>query len=328
MKKYYFIFTLFAFLFVASLIIIISPIPKTRTPAPTPTITPTSIIIPTPTIVEWQTYRNEKYGFEIQHPDDWQLSDFGLYASISNGRERYTSSSSTYLLPGQVIFKIMSVYRDSNIALGKHSYKDGAYNSYISDCLYISPNESYAIFIDYSDVDPSSLDSISLGYKIFSTFKSTIDNMSDWKTYSNTKYNFEFQIPPNYKAEPYYEENSVGDRINISPHNEVSGYVLSIKKNNFSNLKDYYQSKRKACDQSPGCEMYSPFDNSGKLGEKVITSDFPNIKSVLVERDFHWSETMTVAIWNHDDFVYELYFGDGGSFETFSKILSTFKFTQ
>jgi hypothetical protein len=41
------------------------------TPTPEPTIAPTLNI----DMSNWQTYKNDKYGFEVRHPSDWSVSE-------------------------------------------------------------------------------------------------------------------------------------------------------------------------------------------------------------------------------------------------------------
>lgn len=54
-------------------------------PTPTIAVSPTSIPTPDET-VNWQVYRNEKYGFEFKYPNDYKLSDKPL-KEVSENRD-------------------------------------------------------------------------------------------------------------------------------------------------------------------------------------------------------------------------------------------------
>ena len=56
---------------------------------PTPTVSPT----PDPT-TDWQTYRNDKYGFEFKYPNDWQVRDLTSGAKHDDNIVRFFGAGS------------------------------------------------------------------------------------------------------------------------------------------------------------------------------------------------------------------------------------------
>lgn len=52
-----------------------------------PTIAPTITPAPNIDISDWNTYKNEKYGYEVKYPKDWELKDFGKNGKIEIGKK-------------------------------------------------------------------------------------------------------------------------------------------------------------------------------------------------------------------------------------------------
>ncbi len=161
---------------------------------------------------------------------------------------------------------------------------------------------------------------------------STKADTSNWKTYTNTKYGFEFKYPQDWVLETNYQsdENLIavisspetikvrrdcyegcGPDILFSYYSSISE-IHNVKANNIvvKNLSDYvYKSILVSNPQKITFAGYNAYEVT-KLGYSVYFT-------IMIEKDGH---------------IYQILFGNDGSKqeldETENKILSTFKFTK
>lgn len=189
-KNMIFLFPLsLAVIFFSSIIIIFSPVGKKNIIAlPTPTISPTLTPVP------WQTYRNEKYSFELQYlpnkyfneSDNGKLWLYGLPDSLVVERKNSSGSDSFKNVP-----KISSININNITWNVYHSETGGGDHGEGQRNAYITTNGQYQYtFFGFN------LESKSRVEKTLATFKFLPDTTT-WKTYKNTEHGFEFKYPSN-----------------------------------------------------------------------------------------------------------------------------------
>lgn len=123
--------------------------------------------------MDWKTYKNNKYGYEIKYPIDWYIQDkeeFGL--KISNKQFSAFSGIETPR-DGEVFLKIYYFHSAFENGLGVNEYisEDGV--ELVEDTKYISEGNSFGIIITYRKNDPDVVNLKNEVDQIYSTFKST-----------------------------------------------------------------------------------------------------------------------------------------------------------
>ena len=258
MKKYYFIFTLFAFLFVASLVIIISPStkPKPVVVPPTPTTTPTPI--------PWLTYRNEKHGFEFQYPAGMDISteqDRIIISSQASSYSRLTIDTQQFIntpypvsktllnkKPSKVCidnicpveYKISEVEISNNLNSTLIEYNFGF--SFEKNYLIYQPNIGY-LSLHYGsneDLVNQDKDVLDTYQEIISTFK-LFKITSSSKTYTNEKYGFEFEYPLALVVETDPKQESISIKSGVDTvFSIVLGESMTRMLDYEKNIKEKY----------------------------------------------------------------------------------------
>ncbi len=182
---------------------------------------------------DWKTYTNNKYGFEIQLPSDWQAQEGNTDVSFNSQenlkvfekaeKENWPegpANNITFLYYDDITkqaanegITLKSKILEEYVNLSKYNFFDSKKISFAgqtafrgketgmfdTDAIWMQrDNHVYKMWLQ-SKVGMDA----QLSAKILSTFKFTepvsLVDTSNWKTYTNAKYGFEFKYPGNWE---------------------------------------------------------------------------------------------------------------------------------
>jgi len=205
---------------------------------------------PTDQTADWQTYRNEEYGFELKYPEDWKTEEIFSDAQsmpIAVGNEDYDYVKYTIFSPVSEDFfihfglrredeKNIRVHYDMGTGLGGGvRVDDDILVGGISTKVRYTIDEGYIYCIQFLEepiivdgheifihvdtnfpfpgfkADSTELKTIKL---ILSTFKFIEADTADWQTYRNEEYGFEVRYPKDwdYKKGMGYTIGAIYDK--------------------------------------------------------------------------------------------------------------------
>jgi hypothetical protein len=268
----------------------------------------------------WQTYTDTQYGFEVKAPKDWINPDRLKGFSVSEVPIPTENSVSVKNLKKEIINGV-------------------EFTSYISieECdmySYVTVHNSLSYRFSTCEQDQAPiLKQILSTLKFTDKTTSKIDT-SKWRTYTNTKYGFEFRYPSVYsidesrskiaskwtpsiilttKSTLSVEEGSMGessDTLDIFPRattDFLKNYFLLPEPIIFS--EDYFSSKSQEWNEYFG---------------KVVID-----KSVGFQLDYNSGESITFyTIFDNKDGTYFIVSTNEAYDESYDQILSTFKFIE
>jgi len=285
----------------------------------------------------WQTYRNEKYGFEFKYPKEWSTPRESMYSTRVGIEFDSKLSIESGILFNQSLNRphtfeeVVRNFPGDKIELtlaGKRAVK-------IGDSIY-AIQESENGFTLFQRQGGTNLETFE---GIVSTFRfiGLSINTSAWQTYRSERYGFEFRYPANYRIESNNET--------ISPCLNIVGVAGAIdrgflpgfdvaKVGTFSSDLWTYECTTSS---DPGVLHASTlmdlirkvnlFRNQ-KIEDKYNFNGYYSVKVNPFKPQygpgFGGPEGPTSIFLFHNNFIYEVRFN--AEYSTISQIANTFKF--
>lgn len=242
-------------------------------PGVSPSISPVSSIDTS----NWKTYRNEKYGFEVRYPGEWNVNIIespGIETAIQimspsaqKGQEGTHSLGPIFDIRIVVNKAYQGRITGQKIKfLGKNAIDTGWYTSNVGglpvrDIVIIDDPEITISFggtlLESQKTEESLLDPILSTFKFIEP-QAIIDTLN-WKTYRNEKYGFTFQYPAEVNLEieepNNYEVFAIGLVKELYFEKKKIPYtILTIDITTPASIKIY----NSACDAP--CTTFKPLD--------------------------------------------------------------------
>jgi len=289
----------------------------TATPSPTATTNP---------IANWKTYTNARYGFEFKYP----TSDVDQTIKKTIDNEDYFSITDniSFVIQKNSLKEpcdgiCYSIYNGDHAVNGiQFSVAEGTSDDpggrevCEEDCItqYVD-NETEVATGVYAQIRSGSLPSkreetTNLVNQILSTFKFTDQQVkiTDWKTYTNSKYSFSFQYPSSLSIDETIKNPESLANASLLQANPYLEFDVAVSEKIPSSCKNDVQPTKISVDNLPA----DKYEATGE-GE---AGNYTN-KSVLIKKN---------------NYYYCIFVGFGTEqveFNTlFDKILSTFRFTD
>lgn len=264
----------------------------------------------------WKTYINSQYGFELKYPENWIIqSEDSLSVVIAN--DKLENNLHGPGIPPGPNGLWLDIYKTSCIPTQGFStelkkpdifYKTICQNGFLIDVGGWQNN-------------PNLVSDQSLLNQILSTFKftnsTTTPDTSNWKTYTNSQYGFEFEYPINWIAENTKDIEILFGPAGVDDRSFIMQSIdLSVSdQSKYSSLENF-------ANQQAGKE-----DNST---EKIILENISldKIPAIKIRNQNSYDYDRLVFFYQGKAFVLH----DNGTLNhesnEFKQILSTFKFVD
>jgi hypothetical protein len=279
----------------------------------------------TTTLPEKQVYRNEKYGFELTFPETWK--GYSATSRTLNWGSDGTSDSIDFALPDQ---------KDGLFNISFHTKKqyDSIENSGVPFGMFLNKNNDYVFVWNQAQyaANPQMEERMKEVQSIIKTFKFINSNnaTSDWQTYRNDKYGFEFKYPKDWTVKFSNESRQPGGNfVNINIiNNTLSSAIYNININIFNNnadlsSRDWFEKANAGFDYKITDVV---FNGVPAVKESTETS---SSYSIYINHDKNIFMFDTTKNWNElSENLRQSMSYDKESENIRQQILSTFKFTK
>ena len=178
----------------------------------------------------WKTYTNTKYGFEVQYPQEWDISIPNNTADVIVLFHQKNSQENT---ENPVLWiSVLEKYKDKELQEVFNGVYEPKYN-FSTECQKITTTagasgyscstvngDDHLLFVSNGlifEIFNSMLNKTA--DKVISSFKFTTPqaDTSNWKTYTNTKYGFEFKYPADLAVE-FWATTTTSDPDKVEFH--------------------------------------------------------------------------------------------------------------
>jgi len=196
---------------------------------------PSATLDPT---ADWQTYKNEQYGFEVKYPKEWlkEVQDTQnkfIFKNPNNSNENLIVAVRDN--PNQLSARDFLKQQQFDLSFIEGDYSVGSYQGVRIKPEGACPGGSIEVAKGEYLIDAAAcVDDKMVSDLFLSTFK-LVDATADWQTYKNEKYGFEVKIPRDWPKFAVRERKSDNETIFVE-----FGFLTNSKTWTFSELPYAY----------------------------------------------------------------------------------------
>lgn len=230
---------------------VINPQPQVSV-SPEPTITP---VFKNET-VNWKTYRNAEYGFEVKYPPAWSYNDGPLpYTFYFGNSGPYEYQVGIWVTPASNINKT-DEQCIATILAGKPGWRcegeqwsdteHGVKTGYMVKHIYIEVENNYKFYyFSVAASEQNITNRFNFFNQMLSTFKFIGNNeTADWKTYTNDQYGFEIKYPDSWNLGKESSKTGESYKVDFVSSDTIKNNIKKVVTVSvFENSKNYLVDK-------------------------------------------------------------------------------------